>query len=466
MSRVFAWKRSVSFKAMEQSKNQSLAQGPILTALVRFAVPMFLSLLLQTLYGTVDVLVIGNFGSTAGVSAVSTGSQVLMLAAYLIAGFTTAATVLLGQYLGAGDGRAAGKVVAGSLPVFAAASVFFAVVLLALHGRILELLNVPEQAMQQASLYTVICCVGIPLIVGYNAVCAILRGMGDSKSPLLFVGIACVINIVGDLLLTGVLNMGAAGVAAATVTAQGVSFAASLLYLRRHGLGIPFDKKEIRFDPALTRKLIALGLPLAVQSVLINLSFLFITAIINAMGVTASAAMGVGDKITGFAFLPQTAFNTAVQVFVAQNIGARRPDRALKGMWSSIGLTAVWGAAFCLFCNLFPFVLPALFSSDEAVIAMTGLYVRAYSFDVFLTCFCFCMNGFLAGCGCASFSMVINLVSSFLVRIPATYFMSRMPGVDLYRIGLAAPIASTLQIAVTLLYFRSGRWKNALTERK
>lgn len=447
---------------MEQSKSRSLTQGAVLPAVVRFAVPMFLSLLLQTLYGTVDVLVIGNFGSTAGVSAVSTGSQVLMLATYLIAGFTTAATVLLGQHLGAGEDKAAGKVVAGSLPVFAAASVFFAAVLLALHRYILELLNVPEQAMEQAAVYTVICCIGIPLIVGYNAVCAILRGMGDSKSPLLFVGIACVVNIAGDLLLTGALHMGAAGVAIATVTAQGVSFLASLLYLRRHGLGIPFDKRDIRFDPALTRKLISLGLPLAVQSVLINLSFLFITAIINAMGVTASAAMGVGDKITGFAFLPQTAFNTAVQVFVAQNIGAGQPDRALKGMWSSIGITAVWGAAFCLFCNLFPLLLPSLFSSDPEVIAMTGLYVRAYSFDVFLTCFCFCMNGFLAGCGCASFSMVINLVSSFLVRIPATYVMSRMPGADLYRIGLAAPIASLLQIVVTLVYFRSGRWKNAL----
>lgn len=445
-----------------EPRSRSLTNGPILPAVIGFAVPMFLSLLLQTLYGTVDVLVIGNFGSTAGVSAVAVGSQVLALATFLIAGFTTASTVLIGQHLGAGNAREAGRVVGGSIPVFAATSVFFAAVLLALYRPLLRLLNVPPEAMAQAQVYTVICCIGIPMIVGYNTVCAILRGMGDSKSPLAFVGVACVVNIIGDVLLTGVLQMGAAGVAIATVTAQSVSFLVGLLYIRYKGLGVPVEKKDIRFDRRLTRKLFSLGTPLAVQSVLVNLSFLFITAIINAMGVTASAAMGVGDKITGFAFLPQSAFNTAVQVFAAQNMGAGKPDRALRGMWVSVGVTAVWGAAFCLFCNFFPLLLPGVFSSDPAVIQMTGLYVQAYSYDVLLTCLVFCMNGFLAGCGSASFSMVVNLVNSFLIRIPATWIMSRMPNANLFMIGLAAPLASIVQIVITLIYFQSGKWKTGI----
>lgn len=446
----------------QQAGGRSLTEGPVLPGLVGFAVPMFLSLLLQTLYGTVDVLVIGNFGSTAGVSAVATGSQVLMLATYLIAGFTTAATVLIGQYLGARDEKNVAQVIGGSIPVFVCMSVFFAAVMVLLHPAILTALNVPAEAMPQARLYTLICSCGIPLIVGYNAVCAVLRGMGDSKSPLMFVLVACCVNIAGDLLLTGALQMGAAGVAIATVTAQGVSFLISLIFLAKRGIGVPFSRANIRFDGRLTRKLFRLGVPLAVQSIMINLSFLFITAIINAMGVTASAAMGVGDKITGFAFLPQSAFSQAVQVFTAQNVGAGKPGRASRSMWYAAGITAVWGVCFVLLCNTAPTLLPGLFSSDAAVVEMTGLYVRAYSFDVLLTCAVFCMNGFLAGCGCAGFSMVTNLLGAFAVRIPVTYVLSRVPGVTLFMIGLAAPAASVVQIVVTLVYLRTGRWKRKL----
>lgn len=444
------------------TKSHSMTEGAVLPRLVEFAVPMFLSLLLQTLYGTVDVLVIGNFGSTAGVSAVATGSQVLTLATYLIAGFTTASTVLIGQYLGAGDKKNVAQVIGGSIPVFALISAFFAVVMSLAHPAILSALNVPAEAMEQARMYTLICSCGIPLIVGYNAVCAILRGMGDSKSPLMFVAVACCVNVAGDLLLTGAMQMGAAGVAIATVTAQGISFFIGLLFLAKKGIGVPFSRANIRFDGKLTRKLFQLGVPLAVQSIMINLSFLFITAIINAMGVTASAAMGVGDKITGFAFLPQSAFSQAVQVFSAQNVGAGKPERASRSMWYAAGLTAVWGVCFVLLCNAAPTLLPGLFSSDPAVVAMTGSYVRAYSFDVLLTCAVFCMNGFLAGCGCAGFSMVTNLLSAFGVRIPVTFVLSRVPGVTLFMIGLAAPAASIVQIAITLVFLRTGRWKSKL----
>ncbi len=442
-----------------RSKTTSFTTGPILSRIVAFAVPTFLAMALQMLYGTVDVLVVGNFGSTAGVSAVSTGSQILSLATFLISGFTTASTVLIGQYLGAGDDRNVSRVIGGSIPVFGVISALFAVIMVFLYPDLLTALNIPAEAVEQAKIYTLICSCGIPLIVGYNAVCAILRGMGDSKSPLVFVTVACCVNIVGDLLLTGWLDMGAAGVAIATVVAQGTSFALSLLYLMKKGIGVPFHKSDIRFDAKLTRKLFQLGVPLAVQSIMINLSFLFITAIINAMGVTASAAMGVGDKITGFAFLPQSAFSQAVQVFTAQNMGANKPERALKGMWYSAGVTSVWGLCFFGICNLWPALLPSLFSSDPAVIQMTGLYVSAYSFDTVLTCLIFCMNGLLAGCGSAGFSMAANLLGSFAVRIPATFILSRLPETNLFLIGLAAPVASVAQIIITLIYFRSGKWK-------
>ena len=448
-----------------KAKNE-LTDGKLYPSLIRFTIPFLLSSLLQNLYGTVDLLVIGNFSTKANVSAVATGSEVMTLVTFFILGLTTGATVLIGQFLGAKQYKTVAEVIGNSIFVFGGLSVCMMVLFLFIHPYILHLLNIPAQAEAAANTYTMICSLGIPLIVGYNTVCAILRGMGDSKSPLIFVAIACAVNIAGDLLLSGALCMGAAGVAISTVLAQGISFIAALLFLGKKGMGIPFSAKDIRLSAGMAKRIIALGIPIGVKSILVNLSFMLLTSIINAMGVSYSAAMGVGDKIVGFAFLPQTSFATSISVVVAQNMGAGKPERAKKAtIYGMITCTAI-GFLFFAYSQFFPTVLPSLFTKDAEVQVMCGMYIKAFSYDAILTSIIFCLTSMFTGCGKSTFTMLQDLAPTFLVRVPATYLISRMAGATLFQIGLAAPFASMMGMIICLIYLKSGRWKQGILTEK
>ncbi len=442
---------------MEENR---LISGRVMPTLVRFALPFLAANILQTLYGTVDVFVIGKFGSTAGVSAVSCGAQLMSTLTMLLLGFTNAASVLIGQYIGAEQRKNVARVVGTGVWCFLGVAVLFGALMLGLHPMFLRLINIPPEAMAEARQYVFICACGIPLIAGYNAVCAILRGLGDSRSPLLFVGVACVVNIIGDVVLTGLCGLGARGVAIATVTAQGVSFAFALLFLMRRGLGIPFSRADLRPDGTMLGRIVKIGFPLAIQSSLVNLSFLLITAIINKMGVTASAAMGIGDKLIGFAFLPNTSFAAAIQVMVAQNMGAGKPDRALRCTFSGIAIAASWGTLFCLVSQIWPTLLPSIFTGDQTVQALTGLYNRAYSIDAILTAFMFCLDGLFAGCGHTTFTMAQNLISTFGVRVPMTWAVSRfIANANLFQLGLAGPVTTLVSVLIYAVYLKTGRWK-------
>lgn len=442
--------------------NNTLTDGKLYPTLIKFTIPFLLSSLLQNLYGTVDLLVIGNFSTKANVSAVATGSQVMSLVTFFILGLTTGATVLIGQFLGARQYKTVAEVIGNSIFVFGGLSVLMMAIFLLVHPYILHLLNIPAEAETAANTYTMICCLGIPLIVGYNTVCAILRGMGDSKSPLIFVAIACVVNIAGDLLLSGALHMGAAGVAISTVAAQGISFISALLFLGRRGVGIPFSKGDLRFSMEMSKKILTLGIPMGIRSILVNLSFMLITSIINAMGVTYSAAMGVGDKIVGFAFLPQSSFATSISVIVAQNMGAGKPDRAKRATIYGMITCVVIGFIFFAYSQFFPTFLPSLFTNDAEVQVMCGMYIKAYSYDAILTSIVFCLSSMFTGCGKSTFTMAQDLASTFLIRVPVTYLVSRMADATLFQIGLAAPIASILGIVICLVYLKTGKWKSGV----
>lgn len=443
------------------SKNM-LVEGKLYPSLIRFTIPFLLSSLLQNLYGTVDLLVIGNFSTKANVSAVATGAEIMALVTMFLLGLTTGATVLIGQFLGAKQEKTVAQVIGNSIFVFGGISILMMVIFLLAHPFLLQFLNIPAVAETSARTYTMICCLGIPLIVGYNSVCAILRGMGDSKSPLFFVAVACLVNIAGDLILSGALHMGAAGVAIATVTAQGISFMIALLHLKRKGLGVPFSKNDICFSGKMAKRIILLGIPIGIKSILVNLSFMLITSIINAMGVNYSAAMGVGDKIVGFAFLPQTSFSTSISVVVAQNMGAGKPERAKKATIYGMLTCVLCGLLFFVFSQVFPTVLPSLFTKDVIVQNMCGSYIKAYSYDCILTSIVFCLSSMFTGCGKSTFTMAQDLAATFFVRVPVTYFVSKMEGATLFQIGLAAPIASIMGIVICLLYLKSGRWKRGM----
>lgn len=435
-------------------KKNNLTEGPLFTGVLWFTLPFLFSNLLQTLYGTVDTLVIGKFGSSSGVSAVACGSQLLSMFTFLAIGLSTGGTVLVSQCIGSRDYKQGAGIIGNLIIDFTAISLVLTAAALLFSEVFLSWLNVPAEAMAEAVTYMRICSIGIPLIIGYNIVCALLRAMGDSKSPLIFVAVACCINIIGDVLLTDVLRMGVVGVAISTAAAQGFGFLFSLGFITRKGMSFPFSRKDISFDGHITTRIFEIGIPMGVQSVLINISFMFITAIINSMGLTASAAMGIGDKIVSFTFMPQSAFSASVAVVVAQNYGAGKMERANRAVWYAIGVCTAIEAVFLGICLLFPRFMPSMFSNDAAVIDMTGLYMKAYSIDGVLTAISFNLSALLNGCGKTTFNMVQNLVSTFLGRIPATWFFSRLASADLFLIGLAAPASTVMSILMLLLYIR------------
>lgn len=312
---------------------QNLAQGRVGVTLLKFAGPFLLASLLQALYGAADLFVVGRFADAAAVSGVSIGSQIMQTLTGVILGLSMGGTVLIGQRVGEGDDPGAARAVGTMGVLFTAAALVLTPLMLLLTDGAVALLDTPAQAVEDTREYLLICSCGIPFIIGYNAVGGIFRGLGDSRTPLYFVALACGINIALDFLLTGALGWGAAGAAAATVAAQAVSFVTALLYLVRRGLPFSFRKEGASPWRPGKREMAAIlkvGFPLALQDALVNISFLIITAVINAMGLVASAAVGVVEKLLVFAFLPLTAFSSAVAAMTAQNIGAGRRDRAVR----------------------------------------------------------------------------------------------------------------------------------------
>lgn len=439
----------------------SLVSGNIKRTLLKFALPFLGASFLQFLYGAADLMIVGRFADAAGISAVSTGSQVMQAITSLVTGLATGGTVLIGQYVGARRREDVRASIGTMFSLFTLIAIVLTLISALCTNAVIALMRVPAEAVIPARQYLFLCSCGILFITGYNMVSAILRGLGDSRRPMYFILIATVVNIAGDLLLVGVFGLGAAGAAIATITAQALSLILSLLVLRRRDFPFDFKRASFRLHRGRCAKLVSLGAPVAVQNVLVTISFLIITAIVNAIGLNESAAVGVVERIITFAMLAPSAFMAALAAMTAQNMGAGRPDRA--------GLSLKYGILFCLLCEgamfillqLSPILWMGLFSPDPAVIAHGALYLRTYSFDCITVSFVFCLNGFYSGCGRTGFTMVNNLVSTFAVRVPVVFFVSRIAGATLLHIGIGAPAASAVQIVIQLIYYRSGRWRDS-----
>ncbi len=432
--------------------NESLTEGNVLKSLVKFAIPFLLTNLLQSLYGSVDLLIVGRFASTQDVSGVTIGSQCMALATFIIIGLTTGTTVALGQYAGAKKENDIVKTIGSSVLLFAFVAFLLTAASIVFKGQIIELMNTPAEAIAQTKDYFFVCSLGIVFITGYNVVSNILRGLGDSKTPLIFVAVACLINILLDLLLVKGFGMGAMGAAIATVAAQAGSFFFSLLYLTRKGVGIAFTKKDIKAHSSHIKRVLSIGLPLAFQNILVTLSFLLILLVINKMGVVASAAVGIVEKLIELLMMPAIAFGGAVAVMSAQNYGAGKLKRARKCMWCGVGLTLLFAIISTTVCQVNGQILTSLFSTDPKVIEESAAYLKSYSLDCLLTCFIFNIGGYFNGTGHSLFNMVHNSLTSFGVRIPSTIFLSSMAGASMYTIGFAAPISSIVSIILCLGY--------------
>lgn len=438
---------------MEKTRELNLTQGNILKSLISFAFPVLLALFLQAMYGAVDLIIVGQFAGTFEQSGVASGSQMYNMVTMVITGMTMGVTVLVGEAIGSGESDRAGRGVGTGVAIFAVISVLMTLVAVPFSDTLAAWMHAPQEAFEQTSSYIRICGMGTVFIAAYNVLGAILRGMGDSRTPLVTVAIACVINIVGDLLLVAVWGMGAAGAAIATVAAQGISVLCSLVWIRKKGLPFHFSWKLVRFDPQSVRRILLVGVPIALQDMLVHFSFLFIQVVVNGMGVVASAAVGVAEKVCVFLMLVASAYMQSISAFVAQNNGAGRPDRSKSALFYGIrtafvaglimGTVAYWGGA----------QLSQVFSTEAPVIAAAHDYLKAYAIDCLLTAVLFCFIGYFNGCGKTLFVMIQGIVGAFLVRIPVVYLMSRVPDASLFHIGLGTPASSVVQIVLCLVAF-------------
>ena len=428
-----------------ETTEQSFTRGPILSTLLKFALPVLLALLLQAMYGAVDLQVVGKFGTAADISAVSTGSQIMQTVTIVI--------TLLGQKIGEGKPEEAGQAVGSGICLFLVVAVVATAALELAAPQLAVLMHAPADAFDGTVEYVRICSAGAVFIVAYNLLGSIFRGIGDSRVPLITVLIACVLNIGGDLLLVGGFGLNVAGAAIATVFAQAVSVVLSLLLIRKKHLAFTLRRQDIRFNGALIGRILKLGSPVALQDLLVNLTFLVIIAIANSMGTIPSAGVGVAEKLCAFVMLVPSAYMQSMSAFVAQNIGAGLEDRAwralLYGVLSSLaaGLIMGWAAFF------HGDVLAGIFADDRAVIAAAWEYLKAYAIDCLLTSFLFCFVGFFNGCGQTLFVMVQGMIGALCVRLPVALLVSWSADSSLFHLGLATPASTTVQIILCGIWF-------------
>ena len=434
------------------SDKADFTQGNILKKLVAFMMPILGALILQAAYGAVDLLVVGRFGSTSGLSAVSTGSQVLNLVTFVVIQFAMGITVLIARYLGEKRPERIGAVIGGGAVVFTMMSVALFIAMVGFARPISVLMQAPAEAVDLTASYVRICGAGILFIVAYNLLSAIFRGLGDSKSPLLFVLVACIVNIIGDLVLVAGLHMDAAGAAIATVTAQALSVVFAVMLLLKKDLPFAITKKDFRLNPQ-CRKFLKIGLPLALQEFLTQISFLALCAFVNRLGLEASSGYGVACKIVNFAMLVPSSLMQSMASFVSQNIGAGKKKRAKQSMFTGIGVGLAVGCVVFVLVLFKGDVLCSVFSTDAAVIQNGFAYLKGFAPETLVTAILFSMVGYFNGNNKTVWVMTQGLIQTLLVRLPLAYFMSIQPNASLTKIGLAAPVATTVGIVLNVGFF-------------
>ena len=438
--------------------SHNLTEGSVLKQLSRFCLPFLLSNFLQAMYNVTDTLVVSWFAGPNTVSGVSIGGQITMICMHFAIGFTVGGTVLISQYFGAKKHEELSRTIGTMFTTLAILAVAITVLVIAFARPILRLVNTPPEAMDEAYWYLVICMSGCIFTFGYNAVAAILRGMGDSKNPLYFVLIAGVVNTLLDLPFVGVFHWGAAGDAASTIIAQALSLVLAVMYLKKKQFVFSFQLSNFRIDPERFKQILKIGLPNSIQNVVVGMSFLAMMILVNRFGVNASAAMGIVGKYNGFAILPAIAMSSSVSSMAAQNIGAGKTDRAKKVLRTGIMLALPIGVFFFCLSYFAPQAIMRVFTNNPDVIAQGMEYMRFFSIDYIVVSVLFCTNGLLMSAGMTTFTMFNGILSSIALRIPVAYLFGVTWGMGLSGIGLAAPAASLGSLILALIFYKSGTW--------
>ena len=432
--------------------DNDFTQGSIPVKLIQFMLPILGALILQAMYGAVDIMIVGWFGTTAGISAVSTGSSIVNLVIFTVAGLSMGITVIIGRYLGEKKEYLVGKVIGGCISFFILLSIVIAILMLIFARSLAGLMQAPKEAIDLTVDYVRICGGGIIFIIAYNVISSIFRGLGNSRLPLIFVAIACVTNIVGDLVFVALFHMNVVGAALATVIAQAVSVILSLMIIRREKLPFTVKRSDIRFNKEIFNFL-KVGTPIAFQEILTQISFLALCAFINRLGLDASSGYGVASKIVSFVMLVPGSLMQSMSSFVAQNVGAGKEKRAKEAMFTGMIIGASIGVVIGLVAFFKGDMLAYIFASNEKVVGCAADYLKGFSLEAVITCVLFSFIGYFNGHSQTLFVMSQGLAQSFLVRLPMSYFMSIQPNANLTMIGLAAPTATLFGIVINIVFF-------------
>ena len=435
--------------------NKDLTQGNLFSKMMQFAVPYLIACFLQTFYGMADLFITGQFNGAAAVSAVAVGSQVMHMLTVVIVGLAMGTTVCISRSVGAGRKEQAAGYIGNSAVLFTVFAVILTFILLFSTGGILKILSVPPEALEQARQYLIICFVGVPFITAYNVISSIFRGLGDTRSPMVFVAVAGLINVGFDYILIGPMGMGAAGAAIATVGSQAFSVLIALIFLIKGQNSVRIQKSDLRPNKTMMSHLLGIGVPVAFQEGMIQVSFLVITAIANSRGVNVAAAVGIVEKIISFLFLVPSSMLSTVSAVTAQNAGAGKHERGRRALRYGISVCVVFGAVIFVICQFAAEQIVGVFVTDEAeVVRLGGQYLRSYTIDCVAAGIQFCFSGYFSAYGKSLYSFFHNITSIILVRIPGAYLASVLFPATLYPMGLAAPMGSILSSVICLFLYR------------
>ena len=441
---------------------KNLTTGSVLKNILYFSLPYLLSYFLQTLYGMADLFIVGQYEGVASTTAVSIGSQVMHMITVMLVGVAMGTTVNIGRAIGANDTRKAAKVIGNTVTLFMVGSVVLAAVLVGLVDPIVRIISTPEEAVAGTRMYLTICFIGIPCITAYNVIASIFRGLGDSKSPMYFIAVACAANIALDYFFMGALHLGPAGAALGTTLSQGISVLISLVVILKRKTGIQLSKKDLKPERGVLNQILSIGLPVAFQDGFIQIAFIIITIIANQRGLTDAAAVGIVEKIISFLFLVPSSMLSTVSALGAQNIGAGKHSRAAQTLRYAICIAVGFGVSVAILVQFVAQPVVGLFTTDAAVAIAGAAYLRGYVLDCVFAGVHFSFSGYFCAYGKSGVSFLHNIIAILLVRIPGVYLTSKLFPESLLPMGLATATGSLLSVVICIIAFVYLRKKHVI----
>lgn len=432
---------------------KDLTRGSILGNVMSFSLPYMLAYFLQILYGLADLYVIGQYCDVDSTTAVSNGAQVMYMVTVVLIGLAMGTTVLTARAVGAKDNERARSIVGNTITMFAIIAAILMVVLLSLRSWIVGVMDTPTEAVDGMEHYLTVCFIGIPFIIAYNIIASIFRGLGDSRSPMYFVAVACVVNIALDYLFIGFFGLGAMGAALGTTLSQMASVLFAITSIRRHQGVMDISRRDLRPKKDVIMNILKIGLPIAMQDGFIQISFLAITVIANQRGLIDAAAVGIVEKFIGLVFIVPSAMLSTVSAISAQNIGAGNMERAKRTMHIAMMITTCYGVMCAVVLQFIPQLAVGIFTDNPQVLAQGAEYLRGYVWDCIFAGIHFCFSGFFTACGFSIISFLHNSISIVCARIPLAWLSSNLYPDTLYPMGLSTCMGSVLSCLICVMAY-------------